>query len=124
MKGYVEFGHKKMIIWQNIDRIDSFVNEMILPEIHSYKRWLRNQIESALDSVGANFVEGYYSGSIREYLRFIRYSKRSLAELRDRIERCVKKKIISEELFGSFEKLACQTLYLYGRLINALERKL
>ncbi len=124
MKERIEYGHKKMIIWQNIDRIDVFVHEMILPKIHSYKRWLRSQIESALDSVGANFVEGYYSGSIREYLRFIRYSKRSLTELRDRIERCVRKKIVSEELFESFEKLACQTLYLYGRLISALERKL
>ena len=117
------YGHKKMIIWQNINKTEEFVNTRILPRIPHYKRWLRRQIESACDSIGANFVEGYYSGSIPEYIRFLFYSKRSLAELRDHIERANLKSLISLQTIQDFDKICCQTLYLFSRLISSLKKK-
>ena len=118
------YGHKKMVVWQNIDKIDEFVHKSILPKIPQSKHWLIRQIESANDSVGANFVEGYYSGSIPEYLRFLSYSKRSLAELRDHITRSVRKNYVGYENWQIAEKFFCQTLYLFGRLIPSLKNKL
>jgi four helix bundle protein len=124
MKEIKEYGHKKMVVWQNIDRLDLLAHNQIIPKIPYSKSWLRRQIESSLDSVGANFVEGYYSGSIPEYLRFLRYSRRSLAELRDHVSRMIRKGLLGQTTFALFEKLTCQTLYLFGRLIKSLEAKL
>lgn len=81
------------------------------------------QIDTASDSVGANFVEGYYSGSIPEYLRFLRYGKRSLGELHERVRRTLRKGYIGEEEFSQFADLAIRTMYLFDRLIRALSLK-
>jgi four helix bundle protein len=91
------YGHRKMVVWQNIDRIDILVQD-ILKRIPRTEFKLRSQIDNASDSVGANFVEGYYSGSLAEYLRFLRYSKRSLAELQERVRRTWRKGYVKENL--------------------------
>jgi len=116
-------GHKKIIYWQNIDKLDILVQK-ILNEIPFNEYKLRSQIDNASDSVEANFVEGYYSGSTGEYLRFLRYSRRSLAELQARVRRVYRKKYILDNLFFDFEDLAIKTGYLGDRLIYAIERKL
>jgi len=116
-------GHTKMIIYRNIDRIDMIVQREILPKIPRYNKILREQIDSASDSVGANFVEGYYSGSIKDYLRFLGYSKRSLGELQERVRRCMRKGHINEMLYKNFEALVNQTMYLFNRLRTSLEAK-
>ena len=117
-------GHTKMIVYQNIDKIDIIVQQRILPNVPRYNKTLREQVDTASDSVGANFVEGYYSGSISEYLRFLRYSKRSLGELQERIRRCLRKKYICKNIYIEFENLVNQTMYLFNRLMTSLENKL
>jgi len=116
-------GHQKMIIWQNIDKLDIIVQEILrcIPK-HEFK--MRSQIDNASDSVGSNFVEGYYSGSLAEYIRFNRYGKRSLGELRERVRRTLRKGYILSTLFERFEDCAIKTMYLFDRLIRSLEDKL
>lgn len=116
-------GHKKMIIWQNIDRLDIIVQE-ILQHIPKREFKMRSQIDNASDSVGSNFVEGYYSGSLAEYIRFNLYSKRSLGELQERVRRTLRKGYILPTLFEKFEDCAIKTMYLFDRLIRSLENKL
>lgn len=116
-------GHQKMIVWQNIDRLDIIVQE-VLRCIPKYEFKIRRQIDEASDSIGANFVEGYYSGSLAEYIRFNRYGKRSLGELRERVRRTVRKGYVSSTLFVKFEDCAIKTMYLFDRLIRSLENKL
>jgi hypothetical protein len=48
-------GHQKMIVWQNIDRLDIIVQE-VLRCIPKYEFKMRSQIDAASDSVGSNFV--------------------------------------------------------------------
>lgn len=55
-------GHEKMIVWQNMDKLDVLVQK-ILKNIPRYEYKMKSQIDNASDSVSANFVEGYYSGS-------------------------------------------------------------
>jgi hypothetical protein len=53
-----EVGHQKMMVWQNIDRIDILVQKILrMMSRNEYK--MRSQIDNASDSVGVNFVEGY-----------------------------------------------------------------
>jgi len=117
-------GHKKMVIWGNIERIEDAVYNKILLNIPKNCFNYLDQIERATTSIGANFVEGYYSGSIKEYLRFLGYSRRSLAELNNWANQVYRKKFISKGLFDMFEDLTIKTLYLFNRLIYALKKKL
>ncbi len=79
-----------MIVWQNADRLDILVQQ-ILKKIPKHEFKLREQIDSASDSIGANFVEGFYSGAIGEYIRFLKYARRSLGELQERVRRALRK---------------------------------
>ena len=114
-------GHRKMKVWQNIDQLDEFVQQ-ILKRVPKYEFKTKSQIDNASDSIGANFVEGYYSGSIGEYIRFLRYSKRSLAELQERVRRILRKGYIDKKMFEEFDDLAIRTMYLLDRLIYSLQK--
>ena len=90
--------HKKMIVWQMADKLDCYIQDKILPNIPQYEYKIRKQIDSASDSISANFVEAYYSGSIGEYIRFCKYGRRSAGELHDRVNRLLKKNILIKRL--------------------------
>lgn len=114
--------HEKMIVWQMADKLDMIVQD-ILKEIPKNEFKVRSQIDSASDSIGSNFVEGYYSGSLGDYIRFCRYSRRSCAELQERVRRALRKGYINEEMFKKFNECAIKTGYLYDRLIQSLLKK-
>lgn len=115
-------GHRQMRVWQNADRLDILVQK-ILSKIPKHEFEMRSQIDSASDSIGANFVEGYYSGSLGEYIRFLRYSKRSLGELQERVRRVLRKGYIGQDEYMEFDDLAIKTMYLLDRLIASLMNK-
>jgi four helix bundle protein len=115
-------GHKKMIVWQSIDKLDIMVQE-ILGKVPRNEFKMRSQIDNASASVGANFVEGYYSGFLAEYLRFLTYSRRSLGELQERVRRVLRKGYILEAEYNKFDERACKTMYLLNRLIYSLREK-
>lgn len=115
--------HKKMIVWQSMDELDSLVQE-ILAKIPRKEYKIRAQIDSASDSVGANFVEGYYSGFLAEYIRFLTYSRRSLGELQERVRRVLRKSYIDQREYEKFDERAGKTMCLVNRLIYSLKEKL
>lgn len=116
------FGHRQMRVWQNADRLDVLVQK-ILAKIPKHEFQTRSQIDTASDSISANFVEGYYSGALGEYIRFTKYGKRSLAELQDRVRRIFRKGYINQNEYAEFDDLAIKTMYLFDRLIKSLENK-
>ena len=109
-----------MIIWQNIDKLDIIVQD-ILKHIPKNEYKTRSQIDNASDSIGSNFVEGYYSDSLGEYIRFEKYAKRSLAELQERIRKILRKGYINQKIYDEFDDLAIKMMYLFDRLITSLE---
>ena len=111
-----------MRVWQNADRLDVMVQK-ILARIPKHEFEMRSQIDSASDSIGANFVEGFYSGALGEYIRFLRYSKRSLGELQERVRRVLRKGYINQTEYDEFDDLAIKTMYLFDRLLKSLENK-
>ena len=90
----VSKSHMKMIVWQSIDELDVMVQE-ILTKVPRNEYKMRSQIDNTSASVGANFVEGYYSGFLPEYIRFLTYSRRSLGELQERVRRVLRKGYIA-----------------------------
>ena len=123
-KGGEMKGHKWMRVWQNADRIEQLALKMS-KKIPRYNFRLKSQIDRASNSIIANFVEGYYSGSTLEYLlRFIKYGKRSLGELQQHFQSCLHRKYITNEEFNEMNTLCWQTMYLFDRLIRALNKKI
>ncbi|KPK69177.1 hypothetical protein AMJ87_10885 [candidate division WOR_3 bacterium SM23_60] len=114
--------HRKMIVWQSIDELDTIV-QRILTKIPQKEYKMRAQIDSASDSIGANFVEGYYSGFLPEYLRFLSYSRPSLGELQERVRRLLRKQYVDKSDYDRFDERAAKTLYLLNRLIYSLKEK-
>ena len=117
-----EYGHKKMIVWQMADKLDAMIQH-VLKKIPRTEFKLREQLDSVSDSVVSNFVEGYYSGSLPEYIKFCKYSKRSLGELQQRIRRILRKEYITNTEYSEVDKIAGQTMYLFNRLLDSLEKK-
>jgi four helix bundle protein len=113
-----------MIVWQNMDALELFILRSILPQIPRTQFKTIDQIERASSSIVANFIEGYYSGSLKEYLRFLGYSRRSLAELQDWGRRVYRREFIPRETFLEFDDLSIRTTYLLSRLISSLKQKL
>ena len=117
-----QYGHKKMIVWQMSDKLDAMIQN-VLKKIPRTEFKLREQLDSASDSVGSNFVEGYYANSLPEYIRFCGYSKRSLGEIQQRLRRILRKGYIYETEYNLLDEVAGKTLYLFNRLIDSLEEK-
>ena len=122
-KPYNYGNHEKLIAWQMADQLDMIVQEILrfIPK-NEYK--LRSQVDNASDSVGSNIVEGHYSGLLGELIRFLRYSRRSVGELQERVRRVLRKGYIKEELFNKFNEVAIKTGYIIDRLIQSKEKEI
>jgi four helix bundle protein len=112
--------HEKLIAWQMADKLDIIVQE-VLGRIPTYEYKTRKQIDTASDSIGSNIVEGYYSCSRKEFRRFLCYSRRSCAEVQERVRRVHRKKYIDDTLHEGFRDVCIKTGYIIDRLILSLE---
>jgi len=111
--------HEKLIAWQMADKLDEIIQE-ILRAVLKNEFVIRRQLDSASDSVGANIVEGYYSGSIPEFIRFLRYARRSCGEVQERVARIKRKRLITDDLYETFKPQCIKTGYIIDRLISSL----
>lgn len=122
-KKYKYGSHKKLIAWQMADKLDMIVQE-ILKQIPKNEYKTKSQIDNCSDSVGSNIVEGHYSGTLGEFLRFLRYSRRSVGELEERVRRVYRKEYINKQLYNKFDDHVIKTGYIIDRLIQSKEREL
>jgi len=114
--------HEKMIVWQMADTLDIEIQNL-LKKLPKNEFSMKSQIDSASDSIGSNFVEGYYAGSLGEYIRFLRYSRRSCAELQERVRRISRKGYLDNDYLNSVLDKIIKTGYLIDRLVYSLETK-
>jgi four helix bundle protein len=111
-----------MIVWQMAEQLDILVQK-VLKKTPKWEFKLKEQLDSATDSVTSNFVEGYYSNSLKEYIKFCNYSRRSLAEVHHRMGRVLRKGYITESEYQEVDCVAGKTMYLFDRLISSLKSK-
>jgi len=111
-----------MAVWESIVKQNGIVMT-VLKNVSRFEYKMRSQIINANDSVRSNFVEGYYSGYIKEYIRFLKYSRRSGEELHERVKSLYELELIEEELFQQFETRNRKTNYLIDRTRQSLELK-
>jgi len=116
--------HKRLVTWKNIEELSDLIHLQVCSCVPKMDYKLRDQIERATTSIGANYVEGYYSGSTKEFIRFLGYCRRSLAELGFWVAYCRTKKYVPDDLYASVDDLAIRTGYLLDRLILSLKEKI
>ena len=114
--------HTNIIAWQEAVNLNNLLNEL-LSKIKFLDFKLKSQVMNASDSVIANIVEGYYSKTTGDYIRFCRYARRSCAELKERMIILAKRNIINNKDILKFDEQAIRTGYLIDRLIAGLEKK-
>ena len=114
--------HTKIIAWKEAVILDDIVRKL-LSNIRYLDFKLKSQIINAVASIIANIVEGYYGRTTGDYIRFCRYSRRSCAELRERMILLLKQNNLNNSDFIEFDECAIRVGYLIDRLIAGLEKK-
>jgi four helix bundle protein len=88
---------------------------------------LKRQIQSAAGSVMHNIAEGLDSDTTAEFIRFLRYAKRSCTEVQSELYLAIDQQYISNNEFEAAYKHAAQTRAaihgFIGYLIKYLEKK-
>ncbi|MBN3583188.1 four helix bundle protein [Algoriphagus aestuarii] len=94
-----EFKFESLLIWQKAMDLDEEIIGITLdfPKEEIYN--LTSQIRRASDSIALNIAEGSISQSNPEFLRFLGYGIRSLAETVTCIHKAKRRKYIGEERF-------------------------
>ena len=117
-------GYKKLLTWQQADRIYMRTIEICKTFHHIRDSRLIDQMVSSARSGKRNIEEGFKRATTAEYIKFLGYSIASLAELRGDYEECGRLSTIPRETYVELEALLRGEDIMLGRQIRALERKM
>ena len=84
--------------------------------------WLRNQIRDAAGSVMANVAEGFDAGSDAEFIRFLRYARRSASEVQSHLYIALDQGYITQAQFDEIYETAAEAKRLIGGFIRYLQK--
>jgi len=76
---------------------------------------LRDQIQGAAGSTMHNIAEGFDAGSDAEFIRFLKYARRSASEVQSQLYLALDRRYITPEQFEAIYDQATQ----YKKLVNA-----
>jgi four helix bundle protein len=82
---------------------------------------LRDQIQGAAVSVMANIAEGFDAGSDAEFIRFLRYARRSASEVQSHLYIAPDQGYITQAQFSELYETAAEAKRLIGGFIRYLE---
>jgi len=112
---------KDLRVYCRVERYWSEVYQLCARPAFRRDRALREQIESANDSVKANISEGFEQGSDAQFVRYLHYAKGSLAEVLSRLGDAEQKGYIAEDELRRFAGEAERILNGLGKLIQYLD---
>ncbi len=86
-------------------------------------RFLSNQVRKCALSIMANIVEGFDSGTPREFIRFLRIAFRSASELQSHLYAALDEKYIDQAAFNCLYEQGKQTKSLIAGFIRYLKTR-
>ncbi len=112
--------YRDLLIWQQAMELAEVVYEVTakLPARESYG--LISQLQRAAVSVPSNIAEGHARESTREYLRSLRTSRGSLAELETQLLLCERLKFLSDDDIAQAMRISDDL----GKMIRGVQRTL
>lgn len=95
--------------WQQARELTNLVYN--LTELEHFKKdfRLRDQIQGASGSIMHNIAEGFDDGSDIEFIRFLKYARRSASEVQSEIYLAFDRKYVSQEDFQKVYDMATNT---------------
>jgi four helix bundle protein len=82
---------------------------------------LRDQIRRAAGSVMANIAEGFDAGSDAEFIRFLRYARRSASEVQSHLYIALDQDYVTQGQFDEIYEAAAEAKRLIGGFIRYLQ---
>jgi four helix bundle protein len=82
---------------------------------------LRDQIRRAAGSVMANIAEGFDAGSDAEFIRFLRYARRSASEVQSHLYIALDQNYVTQVQFDEIYEAAAEAKRLIGGFIRYLQ---
>ena len=112
--------YRDLLVWQRAMELVEVVYEVTakLPARESFG--LTSQLQRAAVSVPSNIAEGHARESTREYLRFLRTSRGSLAELETQLLLCERLKLLSADDIAQSISISDEL----GKMIRGVQRSL
>ncbi len=101
--------------WKEARRLRKMVSNVFNKSVLRKDFTLCNQIKSSALSIMVNIAEGFESGTNKENIVFLTYSRRSCGELRSHLYAALDDELINE---GDFEKIYQQAVST-GKLITS-----
>jgi four helix bundle protein len=95
--------------WQQARELSNLVYDLTEKEKFAKDFRLRDQIQGASGSIMHNIAEGFDDGSDAEFIRFLKYSRRSASEVQSEIYLALDRKYIGAEDFQKVYDLATMT---------------
>ena len=108
--------------WQLAKKLTKKVYHLTKNEGFSKDYGLKNQIRDAAGSSMHNIAEGFDSESNAEFIRFLRYAKRSCTEVQSELYVAFDEKYISSNEFNDTYELAGRTRATIRGFINYLKK--
>jgi four helix bundle protein len=108
--------------WQKARELTRMVYEVTKKDAFARDRWLRDQIRGATGSVMANIAEGFDAGSDTEFIRFLRYARRSASEVQSHLYIALDQGYITQGHFDAIYQTASEARRLIGGFIRYLEK--
>lgn len=123
MSGREGKGFRKLIVWQRAHELTLLVYRLTkeFPKHEMYG--LTSQLRRAASSVAANIAEGYALGTSAQFLRHLRISQGSLAEVEYFLILSHDLEYINPNEYEKGESLRSEIGYLLSRLIDSVEKK-
>lgn len=110
--------------WQEARVLTRMVYEASTKNQFAHDFRLRDQIQGAAGSVMHNIAEGFDAGSDHEFIRFLRYTRRSATEVQSQLYIALDQQYISHEQFRDIYAKATEVKKLINGFIAYLRRSL
>ena len=108
--------------WQSARELANLVYDATEAGAFAKDFELRNQIQAAASSVMHNIAEGFESGSDAEFVRFLKYSRRSASEVQSEAYLALDRKYLNDQTFQTIYDKATETKKLINAFIGYLNK--
>lgn len=108
--------------WKLARELTRKVYELTKGDAFSKDYGLKDQIREATGSSMHNIAEGFDSETNAEFIRFLRYAKRSCSEVQSELYVALDEQYISQDQFDETYELARQTRAAIRGFINYLKK--
>lgn len=114
---------EQMAVWAKARGLAREINRLTAIPPLAREFGLKDQMKRAAVSVMSNIAEGFESGSLRSFVRYLHIAKASLAEVRSQLYVALDAGLIDEIMHGELLRMTEEISRMLRALIRSLVHK-